>query len=135
MVAAALVTAAMLTGCSGGDGDEAEKGNAPSEKVIEIQDQPGSVEGYAGALEDSEVTSCEQRDGSLHVAGTVTNPEADTQDYRIYVSALDRDDTVGLVQLDVTGVDGGATADWSTDIAYGGDGLRCVLRVERFPSE
>lgn len=128
---AALLAAAALVGCTGGDQPN-EVDEAP-EKVIEVQDQPGSVEGYVGASDDAEVTSCDMQDGALRVTGTVTNPEAAPQEYRIYVSALDAGDTVGLVQVDVPEVADSET--WSTEIPYDGTDLECVLRVERFSAE
>jgi len=136
LVAAAtvVVAATALVGCTGAEepGGSAAQIGALDEKVVDVQAEPGSVEGYAGALDDSEVTRCESADGALQVAGTVTNPEPDTQDYRVYVSAMDGGDTAGLVQVDVTGVGAGETAEWSTEMAIGGEGLECVLRVERF---
>lgn len=133
-----MVAATVLAGCGNdteADGEGGTAAPADEQKVIEIQDQPGSVEGYAGALDDSEVSTCEPQGGSLQVAGTVTNPTPESQDYRIYVSAISNSDTVGLVQVDVQAVNAGETAEWSTTIAHGGEDLECVLRVERFPAD
>lgn len=67
-------------------------------------------------MEDAEVETCSAGGDGLDVAGTVTNPEPDAQDYRIYDSAMTGDDTVGLVQVDVEGVGGGETAEWETQM-------------------
>lgn len=131
---ATLATLALMTvlvGCT--NADQPDEAEGARDKVIEVQDQPGSVEGFVGASEDAEVTSCEMQSGSLRVEGTVTNPESEPQDYRIYVSALESGDTVGLVQVDVPSVAESET--WSTEIAYDGDDLECVLRVERFAEQ
>ena len=128
---AALLAAVALVGCTGGDQPDEVEGSR--EKVIDVQDQPGSVEGYVGASDDAELTSCNMEDGALRVSGTVSNPESEPQDYRIYVSALESADTVGLVQVDVPDVSDSET--WSTEIAYDGHDLECVLRVERFSAE
>ncbi|MGO3148395.1 MAG: hypothetical protein ACTIJ6_12060 [Leucobacter sp.] len=128
-----LVAATTLVGCT--SDEQPDSPETANEKVVEIQDQPGSVEGYVGALEDAKVTICEMQNDVLHVAGTVQNPETDPQDYRIYVSALEGKDTVGLVQVDVLDVGGEISADWSTDIPYISEDLECVLRVERFATQ
>lgn len=100
--------------------------------VVEITDQPGSVDGYVGARDDVVIDRCERNGDAWGVEGTVTNPTSDLQDYRIYVSLLDGDDTVGLVQVDLVGVEGGGERTWSQEIEISGDDLACVLRVERF---
>lgn len=62
-------------------------------------------------------------------------PDSDAQDYRLYVSALENSDTVGLVQVNVTDVAPGKSVEWSTSIDYKADDFECVLRVERFDTE
>lgn len=138
VAAAAFVAATALVACDG-DGDKTD-GSEPAtegsqEAVIEMTDQPGSVDGYEGALEDAELETCEPQAGFLAVAGTVSNPEADDHDYRIYVSAMDGGDTRGIVQLDVENVVAGETVEWSTEVELSDEDLECVLRVERFPSD
>lgn len=138
--AAALAVTATAVACNGEDDDAPDNGadgnaEASEEKVIEMPDQPGSVEDYAGALDDAEVETCESQDGALQVSGTVTNPESEDQDYRIYVSAMDSGDTMGIIQVDVTGVAGGDSAEWNTEFPLSGQGLDCVLRVERFAAQ
>lgn len=134
MVVATLVVATALAGCNSETAEDSTPSVPAQEDVLDIVDQPGSVEGYAGALEDSQVTTCETQDGRLVVEGTVTNPLDSAQDYRIYVSAMAGSDTRGLVQHDVTDVGPGSTADWAVTIDLSDPGLACVLRVERFPS-
>lgn len=135
VAATCMVAAATLAGCTGDDPDDSSgQGSGADQKVIEINDQPGSVEDYEGALDDADVQSCEPGGDSLHVSGTVTNSASEVQDYRIYVSALAGGDTQGLVQVDVPGVEAGGTAEWSTDMELSGE-FECVLRVERFASE
>lgn len=134
---AILVASLALAACGSGD-DEADQESSATEgdqKVIEVADQPGSVEDYVGAMEDAEVETCDAGGDGLDVAGTVTNPESDTQDYRIFVSAMTADDTVGLVQVDVADVAGGETAEWETQMDLTQENLDCVLRVERFSAE
>lgn len=65
----------------------------------------------------------------------MTNPESETQDYRLYISAMTDGDTVGLVQVDVADVAGGETADWESQMDLAQEDIDCVLRVERFAAE
>lgn len=132
-----LLASVMLAACGTGDDGEAQESSADDgdQKVIEVSEQPGSVEDYVGAMEDAEVDTCSAGGSGLEVAGTVTNPESDPQDYRIFVSAMTEDDTVGLVQVDVADVAGGDTAEWETQMDLTQEDLDCVLRVERFSAE
>ncbi len=128
---AAAAIAVALAGC-GADVTPAPTGTGSPSDVTDITDQPGSVEGYVGALEDAETTRCE-RDGSNWIAsGTVTNPLDEVQSYRLYVSAMDGSDTRGVVQVDVPEVAGGDSAEWTAEFPLPDDDLTCVLRVERF---
>ena len=128
------VAALALTACGSAE-DDAQSSEAENQKVIEIADQPGSVEDYVGAVEDAEVDTCAAGGDGLDVAGTVTNPESDTQDYRLYVSAMTDGDTVGLVQVDVADVAGGETSEWESQMDLAQEDIDCVLRVERFAAE
>lgn len=128
------VAALALTAC-GSTEDDAQSSEAANQKVIEIADQPGSVEDYVGAAEDAEIDTCAAGGDGLDVAGTVTNPESDTHDYRLYVSAMTDGDTVGLVQVDVADVAGGETAEWASQMDLVQEDINCVLRVERFAAE
>lgn len=127
---AALCLALALAGCTGTADPNPTPTTAPSD-ITDITDQPGSVDGWVGALEDAEVTTC-ARDGDNWVAaGTVKNPLDEPQSYRLYVSAMAGGETRGLIQVDVPGVEGGATGDWKASFALPGE-FECVLRVERF---
>lgn len=131
---AAVIAAVLATGLVACASDEsALPERSAQESVVEISDQPGSVEGYEGAVEDAEIVSCDADGDQLSVAGTVTNPESEPRDYRIYVSATDGSETVGLVQVDVQSVAAGATEDWAAELELGAEDLHCHLRVERFP--
>lgn len=128
-----VLAAALLVGCS------AQPGAGSSEEIVQqsgshvaITDQPGSVEDFVGAVEDAEISRCKADGSSWVVAGSVTNPTDKTQQYRIYVSVMEKKDTVALEQVDVADVVAGATEDWETEIPIQGEGLECVLRVERF---
>lgn len=112
---------------------ETETSHSPKpDTVVDVKEQPGGAGEYVGAAGDAEVTTCESADGVLKVVGTVTNPEAEAQGYRIYVSALQDGDTRGLAQVDVAEVDGGASAAWETTMELDLNEPKCVLRVERF---
>ncbi|GAA4479509.1 hypothetical protein GCM10023190_22710 [Enteractinococcus fodinae] len=128
------VAALALTACGSAD-DDAQSPDAANQKVIEIADQPGSVEDYVGAAEDAEIDTCAAGGDSLDVAGTVTNPESETHDYLLYVSAMTEGDTVGLVQVDVADVAGGDSAEWESQMDLAQEDIDCVLRVERFAAE
>lgn len=139
-ILAALVGAAMLTTVVAGCTPDAEPeptatptAEAQDPGVTDIVDAPGSGEDLTGALADSEVATCEQADGGWSIAGTVTNPTDAPADYRIYVSLLNgANDTRGLQQVDVAGVEPEATAEWESSIAIDEADLQCVLRVERY---
>ncbi|WP_447944138.1 MULTISPECIES: hypothetical protein [Microbacterium] len=100
--------------------------------MVDVTDQPGSVDGYVGAVEDADTTRCERAGSEWIAAGTVTNPLDEDQSYRLYVSAMDGSETRGVIQVDVPDVAGGATAEWRAAFALPEDELECVLRVERF---
>ncbi|MPV51391.1 MULTISPECIES: hypothetical protein [unclassified Pseudactinotalea] len=105
---------------------------AKPDTVVDLEEQPGSQEGYVGALGDAELATCATRDGALEVTGDVTNPQKEAQSYRIYVSAMQGSDTRGLTQVDVSAVGPGETASWEARLDLTDDDLTCVLRVERF---
>lgn len=131
----ALAVAALALSACGSAEDDAQSPESEQQKVIEITDQPGSVEDYVGAVEDAEVDTCSAGGNGLDVAGTVTNPESVAHDYRLYVSAMADGDTVGLVQVDVGDVAGGETAEWEVQMELTQEDIDCVLRVERLPAE
>ena len=99
--------------------------------VANTQNTPGTLKDFVGAKSDAHDTSC-NADGSKWVAtGKVTNSSKKPAHYRIYVSFLQGDTTVGLSQSDFAPVAPGATHDWSGSVKTSGKDLRCILRVER----
>lgn len=135
VVGAAVLAALTALAACGSEAEESEVTTiSSSAKVIEITDQPGSLDDFVGALEDAEIQTCSTNGDGLNATGTVTNPEQSTQNYRIYLSALDGSDTVGLVQIDVADVPAGESADWNARVELGQEDLDCVLRVERYSS-
>lgn len=132
----ALLLGAVLTvtGCAAGT-VEPTPTDTKAPTVTEITDQPGSVEGFVGALEDAEVKRCERDGDGWVAAGTVDNPTDRTQSYRLYISAMADGDTRGIVQVDVASVAAGESAAWKAEFALPDNDLTCVLRVERFPAE
>lgn len=103
-----------------------------AQDVVDITEQQGSVEEFVGALEDAETDRCEAAEGGWVGEGTVTNPTGAAQSYRLYVAFTENGDTRGLVQVDVESVPAGESAPWRAEADLSGDGLQCVLRVERF---
>ena len=134
-----LVGALALAGCSSND---ARSGAAPKAKnaattrttnptfVANTQDTPGTLEHFVGAHADVRDTKCVSSAKGWTATGTARNPTTQKMHYRIFVSFLDGDTTVGIAQTDVR-AGGGATADWTATVGADGEGLRCILRVER----
>jgi hypothetical protein len=135
---AATVTTGVLAGCTPSPEPDPEPTETSSDAaqepgVTDIQDAPGSGEGLVGALADAETETCEAGDGAWISSGTVTNPTDAPANYRIYVSLLTGDnDTRGVQQVNVDGVEPEATADWESSIEVDDEDLTCVLRVERY---
>ena len=92
---------------------------------------PGTLEGFVGAKADVHDTTCRQHRSTWRAEGKVTNRSEAKVKYRIYVSFLQGDTTVGLTETDFGPVARNATRDWSASIGVKADGLRCILRVER----
>ena len=122
-----LSLASCVGGAAGGDADAlTEQG------YVEITDQQGSVEGFTGAIEDSEIERWEPANNGWISEGTVTNPTDSAQSYRIYVAFNENRDTHGLVQVDLDSVAAGSSENWKVEVPLAADDLSCVLRVERF---
>jgi autotransporter translocation and assembly factor TamB len=103
--------------------------------VIDITVNPGTAEGFDGARADVNDVDCDLSQGRWSIAGSVTNPLAESVNYRIYTSFLDSDrKTVGLLQIDVEAVEPSATRRWNGSIDVSEPDLTCVLRVERTTS-
>jgi len=103
--------------------------------VIDITVNPGTAEGFDGARADVSDLDCDLSQGRWSVTGSVTNPLAESVNYRIYTAFLDSDrKTVGLLQIDVEDVEASATRRWNGSIDVSKPDLTCVLRVERTTS-
>ncbi|WP_426624233.1 hypothetical protein ACPPVW_16935 [Leifsonia sp. McL0607] len=99
--------------------------------ITQITHKPGTDTGYVGALKDVKLGSCKADSSPAHFEGTVTNPTSTEQSYRIYVSLLSAGATIGVHEVDVSGVSGHATEKWSGTLPTGKPGTTCILRVER----
>jgi hypothetical protein len=92
---------------------------------------PGSLRHFEGGRADVHDTACAARGRFWKAAGEVTNPTPSAVDYRIYVSFLRGDTTVGITEADPGPVASHDTARWHTTLPISTAGLRCILRVER----
>ena len=133
---AALVLALSLlaVACSDDDdaGTEETAGPTSTDEIVDIQDQPGD-EDATGARDDVGQLTCEADGDGWRAAAQVTNSTDTVASYRIFVSFLDaEDETLGVTQVDVDGLEPGESEDWEGSLAVAGDDLDCVLRVERF---
>ena len=135
-IAAALLVALSLASvaCSDDDeGDESEtSGPSSTDEIVDIRDQPGDEEA-TGARDDVGRLTCEMGGAGWRATARVTNSTDGIVSYRIFVSFLDAEDqSLGVTQVDVDGLDPGESEDWEASLAVVGDDLDCVLRVERF---
>jgi hypothetical protein len=105
--------------------------SAQSASRVDVKTQPGSVTGYVGALKDVTGLTCTSDAGGVTAAGTVTNPDTTAQDYRIYVSVMEGNDSAGIAEVDVNGVAAGQATAWSGVVAVQTANPDCILRVER----
>jgi hypothetical protein len=99
--------------------------------VTKITTQPGTSSNFVGALADVTVTKCDVGSAPATIEGSVTNPKKTAQSYRIYVSILTPDSTIGVDEVDVNKVAPLAKKSWAGSLDAGAKGARCVLRVER----
>jgi hypothetical protein len=144
ILASVLVGGLALAACGGTSSDSGTK-SLPAERtasrrtttttaasfVDATTHTPGSLEHYEGARSDVHDTACAADDGSWSAKGKVTNSAPTAARYRIYVSFLSGDTTVGIAETAAGPVKAGATADWSAKVKGDEAGLRCILRVER----
>jgi PBP1b-binding outer membrane lipoprotein LpoB len=136
---AALLAAGLLAGCTSAPAPHptptaSKTAAAAKPGLTDVKQAPGTGTDFTGALADTKVQHCDPKGDGWTVDGTVKNPTDSAADYRIYVSLLNASgDTRALVEVDSTGVDAGASKDWSVDIpAKDEKNLSCVLRVERY---
>jgi len=112
----------------------APSASAKSELVTDVKTQPGLSQGYTGALKDVTVANCDTSKDPATFSGTVQNPEGTRQSYRIYVSLVSNAKTLGISEVDVNDVAGGAQQQWQGSLATDAAGAQCILRVERTPA-
>lgn len=138
LIALGLVGACALAGCSGSDAKAtsatakhrtATTTTAPA-FVANTKNTPGTLKDFVGAHTDVSDTKCGTGDKGWTASGKVKNPTSTKVQYRIYVSFLDSDTTVGVAESDVKAAPG-STANWTATVGAAGKDLRCVLRVER----
>jgi hypothetical protein len=134
---AGLAVTMVLASCSSDDVDDDDVAvSVPPSAVVEVDVNPGTSEGFEGALEDVSDLVCEQRGEIWEAEGIVTNSSSSTASYRIYISLLDGDRfTRGLLQVDVDSLDADESTEWAGEIALTEPDLDCILRVERTPDE
>jgi hypothetical protein len=125
-----LALAVLLAACGA---DEPAPIQEREPAVLDVRVAPGTADdGFTGARDDVTDLTCENLDGTWLTSGTVTNPTEGVVDYRIYSSLLDgQRRTLGVHQVDVTGVAPGEALPWEGSMRLDAADLRCVLRVER----
>ena len=92
---------------------------------------PGTLSDFVGAKNDVHDVKCERVGASWDAAGKLTNPTTAAVKYRVYVSFMSGDTTVGITEFDSGRVAPKATEPFQSGVKVDGDDLRCVLRVER----
>lgn len=140
MIAFALVGGLALTACSSNDAKTLDARRTAAEATTTSTSAPfasatahtpGSLRHFEGARTDVHDTSCTRTGGAWRATGRVTNPTRDAVRYRIYVSFLEGDTTVGITETDPGPVTRHQTQRWTATLPVRTPGLRCILRVER----
>ncbi|MEO6468379.1 MAG: hypothetical protein ABIP21_04705 [Acidimicrobiia bacterium] len=146
LIAIGLVAVAGIAGCSSDAGTKASAKAHPATKaaakggattsttqpfVSNSKNTPGTLANFVGAKDDVHDTTCKQDGAGWNAGGMVTNSTAAAVKYRIYVSFLNGDTTVGLAEVNVGKVDPKQTTKWTQTVKVDGRDLRCILRVER----
>ena len=138
LIALGLVGALAVAGCS----SDAVKTNAAKANdattstttepafVANTKNTPGTLKDFVGAKADVSDTKCASGAKGWTATGKAKNPTKAKVQYRIFVSFLEGDTTVGIAQTDVL-ADAGASANWTATVGAAGKDLRCILRVER----
>lgn len=138
LIALGLAGACALAGCSGRDTQSASDTRAHRQPtsttapafVANTKHTPGTLKDFVGAHSDVSDTKCTSGPKGWAATGVAKNPTQGKVQYRIFVSFLDGDSTVGVAESDVT-ARAGATAEWRATVGAAGKDLRCILRVER----
>lgn len=146
LIALGVVAAIGVAGCSS---DGSTKSSAKSTKPAKVaaksdgttsttqpfvsnsKNTPGTLANFVGAHQDVHDTKCKQDGAWWNAGGLVTNPTAKAVKYRIYVSFLNGETTVGLAEVNVGTVSPKQTDGWQQGVKVAGKDLRCILRVER----
>ncbi len=145
LIALGVVAAIGVAGCSRDAGTKSatKKAATPASStaaktasttqpfVSNSQNTPGTLANFVGAHTDVHDTTCKAAGSEWTAAGSVTNPTAAPVKYRIYVSFLNGDTTVGLAEVNIADVGPKRTERWVEDVKLTGKDLRCILRVER----
>ena len=146
LIALGVVAAIGVAGCSSDTGTKfSAKSNQPAKVaakregttsttqpfVSNSKNTPGTLANFVGAHQDVHDTTCKASGTGWHASGSVTNPTAKSVKYRIYVSFLNGDTTVGLAEVNVAKVGAKQTERWTQGVKVEGKDLRCILRVER----
>jgi hypothetical protein len=143
-IAFALVGGLALTACSGSTSDTGTKSlsakraaskQSPTTTSAPFVDAtshtPGTLTHYEGARSDVHDTTCAADGNAWTARGKVTNSTSSNARYRIYVSFLRGDTTVGIAETAAGPIKPGASASWAARVKVHAEGLRCILRVER----
>lgn len=146
LVAAILVgtTAVTVAACSGSDSNgkalkakpaAATSKASTSSTTLPFESNtrhvPGTLADFVGAKTDVHDTTCSRNGDFWNASGKLTNPTKNAVKYRVYVSFLNGDTTVGLTEFDSPTVKAKATEPFSAGVKVTGQDLRCILRVER----
>ena len=138
LIALVLVGALAVAGCSSNDTksgaeSKAKKATTTTTKpafVANTKNTPGTLKDFVGAHSDVSDTKCVSGAKGWTATGKAKNPTKTKVQYRIFVSFLAGDTTVGIAQTDVK-AKAGATTAWTASVGASGKDLRCILRVER----
>jgi hypothetical protein len=144
------LTAAFLVGtialsaaaCSGSDSTKslseqrtAAKSKASTSTSLpfesDSQHTPGTLADFVGAKGDAHDVKCARQGAYWNATGKLTNPTQQAVKYRVYISFMSGDTTVGLTEFNSGRVAPKGTDVFHTGVKVQGTDLQCVLRVER----
>lgn len=92
---------------------------------------PGTLTDFVGAKGDAHDVTCTRHGGTWNADGKLTNSTKQPVEYRVYISFMSGDTTVGLTEFNSDRVAGTATTSFHAKVAVDAADLQCVLRVER----
>ena len=140
LIAFGLAAALTIAGCSSDGAQSATVKKVPAKQttstttaqfVANTKDTPGTLKNFVGARQDVHDTKCVRIAKGWRATGKVTNRSNRAVTYRIYVSFVYAEATAGIAQTDIAKVAPRATGAWAAMVKAPGEGLQCVLRVER----